>query len=136
MGDPFVKRSYDYLIKTGGRAESEVAKDSVTEDSSVFRRRRQPLLRPVGALVAFLFAGYGSYPPYFVHPRERNRLGPDGLGSPFPPLPALHADDVKRSVSGCVVAVRMYETHPSGLNRQIGKLAGAATAAPGERRHQ
>ena len=39
--------------------------------------------------VARLLAGYGSYPPYFLRLRERNRLGPDVLGSPFPPLPTV-----------------------------------------------
>lgn len=46
--------------------------------------------------VATLLAGYGSYPPYFLQLRERNRRGPDVLGSPFPPLPTLHIDDVCR----------------------------------------
>ena len=55
--------------------------------------------------VALLLDGYGSYPPYFLRLRERNRLGPDVLGSPFPPLPALPVDDVRRSVADGAVLV-------------------------------
>ncbi len=46
------------------------------------------------AFVDELLASYGSYPPYFQRLRERNRLGPDVLGSPFPPLPAIAPDDL------------------------------------------
>lgn len=55
--------------------------------------------------VARLLAGYGSYPPYFLRLRERNRRGPDVLGSPFPPLPALHVDDVRRRLADGAVLV-------------------------------
>ena len=49
--------------------------------------------------VARLLAGYGSYPPYFLRLRERNRRGPDVLGSPLPPLPVLHVDEVRRHLA-------------------------------------
>src|SRR5205807_253793 len=46
------------------------------------------------SFVKQLLTGYGSYPPYFLRLRERNRVGPDVLGSPFPPLPALDGREV------------------------------------------
>src|SRR5439155_8585947 len=55
--------------------------------------------------VARLLAGYGTYPPYFLRLRERNRLGPDILGSPFPPLPTVTADQVARLVDDGAVIV-------------------------------
>lgn len=55
--------------------------------------------------VALLLAGYGSYPPYFQRLRERNRQGPDVLGSPFPPLPAIPAPDVRSQVERGAVLI-------------------------------
>lgn len=57
------------------------------------------------AFVAMLLAGYGSYPTYFLRLRERNRRGPDVLGSPFPPLPARAVDDVRRQLADGAVLV-------------------------------
>ena len=57
------------------------------------------------AFVAMLLAGYGSYPPYFLRLRKRNRRGPDVLGTPFPPLPALPVDDVSRHLADGAVLI-------------------------------
>lgn len=57
------------------------------------------------AFVAMLLAGYGTYPPYFLRLRERNRRGPKVLGSPFPPLRALQVDDVRRHLDYGAVLV-------------------------------
>jgi hydroxyacylglutathione hydrolase len=55
--------------------------------------------------VARLLAAYGTYPPYFLRLREQNRRGPEVLGSPFPPLPALEVDDVRRLLGDGAVLV-------------------------------
>jgi len=70
-------------------------------------RAANPLLAAPdeNTFVARLLAGYGSYPPYFLRLRELNRRGPAVLGSPFPPLPALHADDVGRHLADGAVLV-------------------------------
>ena len=70
-------------------------------------RAANPLLAAAdeNAFVAMLLAGYGSYPPYFLRLRERNRRGPDVLGSPFPHLPALGVDDVRRHLADGAVLV-------------------------------
>jgi len=70
-------------------------------------RRANPLLAAADedAFVATLLAGYGSYPPYFLRLRDRNRAGPEILGSPFPPLPALDVDDAKQLLDNGAVLV-------------------------------
>jgi hydroxyacylglutathione hydrolase len=66
--------------------------------------------------VSTLLAGYGSYPPYFLRLRERNRHGPEVLGSPFPRLPPLDPSDVRRHlVDGAVlVDARPVEAWATG----------------------
>ena len=79
--------------------------------------------------VARLLAGYGSYPPYFLRLRERNRLGPDVVGSPFPPLPTVAADQVARLVDdgAVVVDARRVESWASGhVPRRVVDTATAA----------
>lgn len=63
-------------------------------------RARNPLLaaRDEDEFVARLLGGYGTYPPYFLRLRPRNRRGPDVLGSPFPALAALAPAEVQRLV--------------------------------------
>jgi glyoxylase-like metal-dependent hydrolase (beta-lactamase superfamily II)/rhodanese-related sulfurtransferase len=70
-------------------------------------RRANPLLAAPDedAFVATLLAGYGSYPPYFLRLRDRNRRGPEVLGSPFPLLPSLPVDDVRRHLADGAVLV-------------------------------
>ncbi|HEY7607055.1 MAG TPA: rhodanese-like domain-containing protein [Actinomycetes bacterium] len=50
--------------------------------------------------VAQLLAGFGSYPPYFLRLRERNRAGPDLLGPDWRVLPLLSPDRVREQLAG------------------------------------
>jgi glyoxylase-like metal-dependent hydrolase (beta-lactamase superfamily II)/rhodanese-related sulfurtransferase len=61
--------------------------------------------------VARLLAGYGSYPPYFLRLRARNRQGPAVLGSPFPPLPALAVDEARRLLAEGALLVDARPVH-------------------------
>lgn len=63
-----------------------------------------------------LLGGLGTYPPYFLRSRERNRLGPRVYGVPQPDLPALSAEDVRRAtVAGAeVIDVRPVEDFAAG----------------------
>ena len=70
-------------------------------------RAANPLLAAADedAFVTALLGGYGSYPPYFLRLRERNRRGPEVLGSPFPSLPPLDPSDVRRQLADGAVLV-------------------------------
>src|SRR5215216_6162040 len=65
------------------------------------RRHNQLLAAPdEDAFVAQLLAGFGSYPPYFLRLRERNRVGPELLGPDWRVLPLLSTDRVREHVAG------------------------------------
>jgi hydroxyacylglutathione hydrolase len=70
-------------------------------------RRHNRLLaaRDEDAFVAELLAGFGSYPPYFLRLRERNRVGPELLGRDWRGLPRLSADRVGQHLAGGGVLV-------------------------------
>ncbi len=51
------------------------------------------------AFVRRLLGGLGTYPPYFLRLRERNRSGPAVLGAAQPGLPRLHVDAVRRQIA-------------------------------------
>ncbi|CAN5229596.1 hypothetical protein BH24ACT1_BH24ACT1_12360 [soil metagenome] len=63
-----------------------------------------------------LLEGLGSYPPYFLRSRERNRLGPRVYGIHQPDLPALSVEDVRQAtVAGAeVIDVRPVEDFAAG----------------------
>ena len=63
-----------------------------------------------------LLGGLGTYPPYFLRSRERNRLGPRVYGVRQPDLPALSTEDVRRAtVAGAqVIDVRPVEDFAAG----------------------
>lgn len=89
----------DVAIYPTHGAGSFCAAPTKGERTSTIGRERaaNPLLAAADedAFVALLLSGYGSYPPYFLRSRERNRVGPPVLGSPFPTLPALGVDAVQ-----------------------------------------
>jgi rhodanese-related sulfurtransferase len=47
-----------------------------------------------------VLAGYGSYPPYFLRLRERNRVGPELLSRDWKVLPLLSPDHVQQHLAG------------------------------------
>ena len=55
--------------------------------------------------MAELLAGFGSYPPYFLRLRGRNRVGPELLGRDWRVLPLLSTDRVRDHVVGGGVLV-------------------------------
>jgi hydroxyacylglutathione hydrolase len=57
------------------------------------------------AFVAELLAGFGSYPPYFLRLRDRNRVGPALLGHDWRVLPLLSTDRVREHLAGGGVLV-------------------------------
>jgi hydroxyacylglutathione hydrolase len=65
-------------------------------------RRHNPLLAAPDedAFVAQLLASFGSYPPYFLRLRERNRVGPELLGPDWRALPLLSTDQVREHLAG------------------------------------
>jgi glyoxylase-like metal-dependent hydrolase (beta-lactamase superfamily II)/rhodanese-related sulfurtransferase len=52
------------------------------------------------AFVKELLAGFGSYPPYFLRLRERNRVGPELLGRDWKVLPLLSTGQVQQHLVG------------------------------------
>jgi hydroxyacylglutathione hydrolase len=70
------------------------------------RRHNRLLAAPdEDAFVAQLLAGFGSYPPYFLRLRHRNRIGPDLLGRDWRVLPLRSTDRVSEHVTGGGVLV-------------------------------
>jgi hydroxyacylglutathione hydrolase len=70
------------------------------------RRHNRLLAAPdEDAFVAALLAGFGSYPPYFLRLRERNRVGPELLGTDWRTLPLMSADRVHQHLAGGGVLV-------------------------------
>jgi hydroxyacylglutathione hydrolase len=80
--------------------------DQRTTTIGAERRHNQLLAAPdEDAFVAELLAGFGSYPPYFLRLRERNRGGPELLGADWRVLPLLSTDRVREHVAGGGVLV-------------------------------
>ena len=82
------------------------AGDQRTTTIGAERRHNRLLAAPdEEAFVSQLLAGFGSYPPYFLRLRERNRAGPDLLGPDWRVLPLLSTDRVREHVAGGGVLV-------------------------------
>jgi hydroxyacylglutathione hydrolase len=70
------------------------------------RRHNQLLAAPdEDRFVAELRAGFGSYPPYFLRLRDRNRAGPELLGREWRVLPLRSTDQVREHLAGGGVLV-------------------------------
>jgi hydroxyacylglutathione hydrolase len=88
-------------------------------------RAANPLLNAANedSFVAALLAGYGTYPPYFLRLRERNRRGPDVLGSPFPALPVLDAADARRHVGDGAMLIDARPVETWAASHVVGAIA-------------
>jgi hydroxyacylglutathione hydrolase len=65
------------------------------------RRHNRLLAAPdEDTFVTELLASFGSYPPYFLRLRERNRVGPELLGRDWRVLPPLSTDRVRAQLAG------------------------------------
>jgi hydroxyacylglutathione hydrolase len=70
------------------------------------RRHNRLLAAPdEDTFVTELLASFGSYPPYFLRLRERNRVGPELLGADWRILPLLSTDQVRQQLAGGGVLV-------------------------------
>jgi hydroxyacylglutathione hydrolase len=81
------------------------------------RRHNQLLAVPdEDAFVARLLAGFGSYPPYFLRLRDRNRVGPELLGADWRVLPLLSTDQVQQHLAagGMVIDPRPVTAFAAG----------------------
>ena len=77
------------------------AGDQRTTTIGAERRHNRLLAAPdEDAFVAQLLASFGSYPPYFLRLRERNRVGPELLGRDWRVLPLLSTDQVQQHLAG------------------------------------
>ena len=82
------------------------AGDQRTTTIGAERRHNRLLAAPdEEAFVSQLLAGFGSYPPYFLRLRGRNRVGPELLGRDWRVLPLLSTDRVRDHVVGGGVLV-------------------------------
>jgi rhodanese-related sulfurtransferase len=81
------------------------------------RRHNRLLAAPdEDAFVAQLLAGFGSYPPYFLRLRDRNRVGPELLGRDWQVLPLLSTDRVREHLAsgGVLVDARPIDAFAAG----------------------
>jgi hydroxyacylglutathione hydrolase len=70
------------------------------------RRHNRLLAAPdEDAFVVQLLAGFGSYPPYFLRLPDRNRVGPELLGSDCRVLPMVSVDQVRAHLADGAVLV-------------------------------
>jgi glyoxylase-like metal-dependent hydrolase (beta-lactamase superfamily II)/rhodanese-related sulfurtransferase len=81
------------------------------------RRHNRLLAAPdEDAFVGELLAGFGSYPPYFLRLRDRNRVGPALLGRDWKILPVLSTDQVQQHLAsgGLVIDARPVTAFAAG----------------------
>ncbi|HKQ01504.1 MAG TPA: MBL fold metallo-hydrolase, partial [Actinomycetes bacterium] len=93
------------------------AGDQRTTTIGAERRHNRLLAAPdEDAFVTQLLAGFGSYPPYFLRLRERNRIGPELLRRDWRVLPLLSTDRVQQHLAagGLVVDARPITAFAAG----------------------
>jgi hydroxyacylglutathione hydrolase len=80
--------------------------DQRTTTIGAERRHNRLLAAPdEDTFVTELLASFGSYPPYFLRLRDRNRVGPELLGRDWKVLPLLSTDQVQQHLAGGGVVV-------------------------------
>jgi hydroxyacylglutathione hydrolase len=80
--------------------------DERTTTIGAERRHNRLLAAPdEDTFVTELLASFGSYPPYFLRLRDRNRVGPELLGADWRVLPLLSTDRVQQQLAGGGVLV-------------------------------
>jgi hydroxyacylglutathione hydrolase len=93
------------------------AGDQRTTTIGAERRHNRLLAAPdEETFVAQLLAGFGSYPPYFLRLRERNRVGPELLGPDWQVLPLLSTDQAQQHLAdgGLVIDARPITEFAAG----------------------
>jgi glyoxylase-like metal-dependent hydrolase (beta-lactamase superfamily II)/rhodanese-related sulfurtransferase len=90
------------------------------------RRHNRLLAAPdEDTFVIELLASFGSYPPYFLRLRDRNRVGPELLSADWRILPLLSTDQVQQHLAGGGVLV---DARPVGAFA-AGHIPGALSIA-------
>jgi hydroxyacylglutathione hydrolase len=82
------------------------AGDERTTTIGAERRHNRLLAAPdEDSFVAQLLASFGSYPPYFLRLRDRNRVGPELLGRDWRVLPLLSTEQAQQHMAGGGVVI-------------------------------
>jgi hydroxyacylglutathione hydrolase len=84
----------------GSFCAAPVGEERTTTIGAERRHNRLLAVPDEEAFVVRLLAGFGSYPPYFLRLRERNRVGPELLGRDWKVLPLLSPDHVQQHLAG------------------------------------
>jgi hydroxyacylglutathione hydrolase len=106
-----------YPTHGAGSFCSASAGDQRTTTIGAERRHNRLLAAPdEDAFVAQLLASFGSYPPYFLRLRERNRIGPELLGADWRVLPLLSTGQVQQHLAdgGLVIDARPITAFAAG----------------------
>jgi hydroxyacylglutathione hydrolase len=94
------------------------------------RRHNRLLAAPdEDTFVTALLASFGSYPPYFLRLRERNRVGPELLSADWRILPLLSTGQVRRHLAGGGVLVDARPVTAFAAGHILGALSIALRSA-------
>jgi hydroxyacylglutathione hydrolase len=100
----------------GSFCAAPAAGERTTTIGAERRHNRLLAARDEDSFVAQLLAGFGSYPPYFLRLRERNRVGPELLDADWRVLPLLSTDQVQQHLAsdGVLVDARPVTAFAAG----------------------